>query len=140
MLNSCGVDDSSDDGDDNTQPSSKAVANLSGGDTKLWLLKTEKLEGIDVTARYKVCELDDVHAFDNIDNYNIDAGATKCTPPEDDSRRGRYVFNEDETVLSISFLDTSFEAKIVTLEENLMVWEIVNNDNETIEKTFKPLQ
>lgn len=98
---------------------------LTSTDFKRWNFTKETLDGTDITNIYKPCQLDNFHVFHVGSSYIIDAGNEQCqVDPEPLENRGSYKFNSDTTAMDIVVGDTSFTAKIVSLDASKMIWEI----------------
>ena len=110
---------------------------LHGGDSKYWILSKETFNGVDITASYLECELDNVYIFDKYENHSIDAGSTKCeNNPEPDVKRGYYKLDEANSTLEIGSSDTIYTVRIMELSTSILKWDI-EVDGEVIEKTFE---
>lgn len=110
---------------------------LHNGDQKRWTLTKELFNGTDITSSLKDCELDNVYIFEAPDNYNIDAGGTKCPEnPEADVRRGYFEFGTDQKTIKLGFADTSYVVTISKLESETFVWTVKVESGDEIERTF----
>jgi hypothetical protein len=134
-IYSCGTDDT----DEQPEPEfTQTQLSLHGGDSKYWVLTKENYNGVDITASYQECELDNVYIFDKYDNHTIDAGPTKCeNNPEPDVSRGYYELDEANNTLEIGSADTSYTVNVIELSTSILKWDI-EVDGEVIEKTFEP--
>ncbi|MFY0674585.1 MAG: lipocalin family protein [Bacteroidia bacterium] len=134
-IYSCGTNGS----DEQPEPEfTQSQLALHGGDSKFWMLTKENYNGIDITASYKACELDNVYIFDKYDNQSIDAGATKCQDnPEPDVKRGYYKLDEVNNTLEIGSADTIYTVNILELSTSKLKWDI-EVDGEVIERIFEP--
>lgn len=120
-----------------TEPKIKKSIYLTGTDFKRWNFTKETLDGTDITNIYKACELDNFHVFHVGSSYIIDAGNEQCQEdPEPLENRGSYKFNSDTTAMDIVVGDTSFTAKIVSLDDSKMIWEI-DAPQGTYQRTFE---
>lgn len=137
MNLSCSKDDANNE-TTNTQDVTNKATLFHANSSKLWKLTNEKINSIDVTDGLKDCVLDDLHKFDNIDNYIHDEGTIKCDDDNPNENRYKYVQREDYKYLDISNNDTSYTAELIQLDTKVMIWKI-NADSDVIEKTFEAL-
>ena len=135
MVYSCGSDGT----DEEQQPEFTAMQlALHGGDSKFWILTQEKYNGVDITASYQACELDNVYIYDQYENQSVDAGPTTCeNNPEPDVKRGYYELDEANKTLEIGNSDTIYVVNILNLSASELKWQI-EVDGEMIERTFNP--
>jgi len=132
---SCGNDEPTT--DDNPSEYTEKELSLHGGNQRYWKLKSDLYNNTDLMQSYKACEKDNIHVFDIHGNYNIDAGATKCTDnPEPDLLRGYYELNEEKNTILLSYGDTTFTADIIELSAEILHWQR-EVDGAIIQKTYK---
>lgn len=83
----------------------------------------------DLFAQYEPCEKDGTTKFLANGTYADDEGALKCLPDDPQTLSGTWVFNPDETVLTMTETgDSPISYNIVTLTATSMVVSTSSND------------
>lgn len=110
--------------------------------SKDWLFVSEKVSpgknigGVtltDLTDQHPACAKDNIVRYLNGNALNLDEGATKCNASDPQTLEGTWVFNADETniTLTITSYGVSYTEKVLELTENSLIISFTEIDNGT---------
>lgn len=127
FLTNCKKDDK--DPEPTPAPSNPAQSNtqkLTGKNFKMTSLTIDPafLGVTDYYAQTPDCEKDNIIRFDTPDVFKEDAGSVKCDQNEVQTKTGTWVWNVDETVLTI------------TMDGDSQSWTVVSNDGTTLKVKY----
>jgi hypothetical protein len=76
---------------------------LAGTSQKSWTRTKTYLNGEETTSSQKACSMDDIHLFKTAGTYEIQSGATKCDPSEQ-QMVGDWSFGNNETFVIVKYM------------------------------------
>lgn len=75
---------------------------LAGSAQKTWTRTNTYLNGDKTTSSQKACSMDDIHIFKTAGSYEIQSGATKCSPSETPTM-ANWQFGNNETFVIVTY-------------------------------------
>ena len=94
----------------------------------------------DVYAQTPACSRDDISRFETPNVFKDDEGASKCNATDPQTITGTWVFNSDQTVLTVTENGSAQSFNISSLTSNQMVLtvsQVANNVTYTYTITYK---
>lgn len=94
----------------------------------------------DYYAQLPACQKDNIYRYATPNVYTDDEGPSKCNSTDPQTNTGTWVFNTDQTVLTISEGGTTQSVNLTALDANMMVQSFgttLNNVTYTFTATYK---
>jgi|GEM_PF-1000140 len=105
---------------------------LSGKTEKAWQIKSFTVDGQDMLAGLKSCELDNLDVYYASGVYESHEGNTKCNPADQDiRRRGKWALNEDSTSVDVKLGNSWVSLKILELSDQKFHYTSINKGHVT---------